>query len=106
MRRAGGMKCVLIIVWAGVLSGCTTQWAHPVKGDLAFEHDYAFCEAVGGKAASGMMSDKYWLMFVDVARALTARRVLEHCMERRGWTMVSSPNPDLQPHGDGVGYEK
>jgi hypothetical protein len=60
-----------------------------MKGHLEFDRDYAFCEAVGGMAAHGMMSDKYWLMLVDVARALTAQHELQRCMEHRGWTTVS-----------------
>jgi hypothetical protein len=89
------MRRFSIIVWVGFLSGCTTYWAHSVKGDLEFERDYAFCAAVGGMAAHGMTSDKYWLMFADVARALTAQRVLERCMARRGWTTVpTSQHPD------------
>lgn len=89
------MKPLSILLCAGILVGCATPWTHLVKGDLEFEHDYAFCQAEGGMAAHGMMSDKYWLMFADVARALTARRALERCMERRGWIKGS---PEQSPH--------
>jgi hypothetical protein len=81
------MRALAIVVGVVVLGGCAPlQWSHVVKGELEFEHDVAFCEAVGGAAAHGLMADKYWLMFGDVARALTARRAFAQCMQRRGWT--------------------
>jgi hypothetical protein len=71
------------------------QWSHVVKGDLAFEPDAAFGEAVGGAAAHGMRADTYGLMFGEVARALTSRHTFEQCLQRRGWTPVSA-SPDVE----------
>jgi hypothetical protein len=79
-----------IMAWALLVGGCTMYWSHPVKNDLEWAHDVAYCEALGGAAAHGMMSDKYWLIFVDVAREVTKQRVLERCMERRGWTKTAA----------------
>jgi hypothetical protein len=90
------MKGLAIVAWAVVLGGCApVPWSHIVKGDLAFEHDAAFGEAVGRAAARGMMADTYGLMFGEVARALTARHTFEQCMQRRGWTPVSA-SPDVE----------
>jgi hypothetical protein len=90
------MKGLAIIACAMVLGGCApVPWSHAVKGDLEFEHDAAFCEAVGGAAARGMMADKYWLMFGEVARALTERHTFEQCLQRRGWT-PGSASPDVE----------
>jgi hypothetical protein len=49
------------------------------------------CEALGGAAAQGMMSDKYWLVFADVARAVTKKQAIESCMQRKGWSKTSAP---------------
>jgi hypothetical protein len=88
--RWHGMKKYVVIALAGLVGGCTTYWSHPVKSDLELVHDAAYCEALGGAAAHGMMSDKYWLMFVDVAREVTKQQVLQYCMERRGWARADS----------------
>jgi hypothetical protein len=87
------MKRFLMIALVIFFGGCTTYWAHPLKGDLEFEHEYAICEALGGAAAQGMMSDKYWLVFADVARAMTKKPALESCMQRKGWSKTSALGP-------------
>ena len=84
------MKRFLIIALAVFFSGCTTYWVHPLKGDLEFEHEYAFCEALGGAAVHGMMSDKYWLVFADVGRAVTKKQAIESCLQRKGWSKTSA----------------
>jgi hypothetical protein len=87
--RWHGMKKYVVIALAGLVGGCT-YWSHPVRSDLELAHDTAYCEALGGAAAHGMMFDKYWLMFVDVAREVTKQQVAQRCMERRGWARVYS----------------
>jgi hypothetical protein len=89
-RRWHGMKKYVVMAWVVLVGGCTTYWSHPVKNDLELAHDAAYCEVLGGAAAHGMMADKYWLMFVDVGREVTKQRVLERCMERRGWAKTSA----------------
>jgi hypothetical protein len=87
------MKKYVVMALVVLVGGCTTYWSHPVKSDLELVHDVAYCEALGGAAAHGMMSDKYWLMFVDVARQVTTQQVLARCMERRGWAKASAGMP-------------
>jgi hypothetical protein len=84
------MKQFLIIALAVFFGGCTTYWIHPLKGDLEFEHEYAFCEALAGAAVQGMMSDKYWLIFAELGRVLTEKQVMESCMQRKGWSQTSA----------------
>lgn len=53
-----------------LLSGCTTQYAHPTKSDAEFQRDVYECERDAAPAAR---------------QPIVYERMLDRCLEIKGW---------------------